>query len=317
MFASLLKRTGFAIALVAMTGAAQAEPMLRGDVTVSAAIVTVGDLFEDAGLMAETAVFRAPAPGTSGVLSLQDIASAVQAAGIETFEPAGFERIRVARLGIEIGPDLLSGLIADDLRAKGILNADMDMDIALDAPLPDLIAADTQTPAALTILRYMPGSSSFSARFEVAGIDRPLDVSGQIQLLIAAPHLTRTLPQGTILGPNDVEMRMIPLAYAESTGLVSIEEIMGMALQRQTREGVMLKPSDIAAPEIVSRNEQVTVVFQQGALTLTTTGKALNAASLSQPVSVLNTMTNKVLQGVATQNGTVTVYSGPQQLAGL
>lgn len=317
MIVSLLKRTGFAIALSALAGAAQAEPMLRGDVTVSAAIVTVGDLFDGAGLIAETAVFRAPAPGTSGVLSLEDIASAARAAGIETFEPAGFNRIRVARAGVDVGQDLLSGLIADDLRSRGILTADMEMDIALDAPLPAMIAADTANPASLTILRYMPGSSSFSARFQVSGVDRPLDVSGQIQLMIAAPHLTRTLPQGTILGPNDIEMRMIPLAYAESTGLVAIEEIMGMALQRQTREGVMLKPSDIAAPEIVSRNESVTVVFQQGALTLTTTGKALNAASLSQPVSVLNTMTNKVLQGVATHNGTVTVYSGPQQLAGL
>ncbi|WP_339644086.1 flagellar basal body P-ring formation chaperone FlgA [uncultured Pelagibacterium sp.] len=317
MFASLLKRTGIAIVLGALAGAAQAEPMLRGDVTVNAAIVTVGDLFDGAGLMAETAVFRAPAPGTSGILSLQDIASAVQAAGIETFEPAGFDRIRVARVGIDVRQEMLSDLIAQDLQSRGILTAGMDMDIALDAPLPDLIAANTETPAALTILRYMPGSSSFSARFAVAGIDRPLDVSGQIQLMIAAPHLARTLPQGTILGPDDIEMRMVPLAYAESTGLVSDEEIMGMALQRQTREGVMLKPSDIAAPEIISRNDSVTVVFQQGALTLTTTGKALNSASLSQPVSVLNTMTNKVLQGVATQNGTVTVYSGPQQLAGL
>lgn len=317
MIASLFKRTGFALAIMALATTAQAEPMLRGDVTVDAAIVTVGDLFDGAGLLAETAVFRAPAPGTSGVLSLQDITAAVQAAGIETFQPSGFERIRVARAGVEIGQNLLSDLIAADLRSRGILNADMDMDVALDAPLPVLIAANTDNPATLTILRYMPGSSTFSARFQVSGLDRPLDVSGQIQLLIAAPHLKRTLPQGTILGPNDIEMRMIPLAYAESTGLVAVEDITGMALQRQTREGVMLKPSDIAAPEIISRNDSVTVVFQQGALTLTTTGKALNSASLSQPVSVLNTMTNKVLQGVATQNGTVTVSSGPQQLAGL
>jgi flagella basal body P-ring formation protein FlgA len=317
MIASLLKRTGFAIALSALASAAQADPMLRGDVTVSAAIVTVGDLFDGAGLVAETAVFRAPAPGTSGILSLEDIAAAARTAGIETFEPAGFDSIRVARSGVDVSKDLLSDLIADDLRSRGILTADMEMDIALDAPLATITAADTANPASLTILRYMPGSSSFSARFQVSGIERPLDVSGQIQLMIAAPHLTRTLPQGTILGPNDIEMRMIPLAYAESTGLVALEELVGMALQRQTREGVMLKPSDIAAPEIISRNDSVTVVFQQGALTLTTTGKALNAASLSQPVSVLNTMTNKVLQGVATQNGTVTVYSGTQQLAGL
>lgn len=317
MFASLLKHTGLALAFSALASMAQAEPLLRGDVTVHSAIVTIGDLFENAGLFAEKAVFRAPAPGTAGVLSVDDIASALQSAGVERFETAGLDSIRVARSGVDVDLSLLSELIATDLRQRGILNADMDMDIALDTPLPTLVAANAAQPAALSILRYMPGSSTFSARFEVSGFDRPLDISGQIQLLIAAPHLTRTLPQGTILGPSDIEMRMIPLAFAESSGLVAIEDLVGMQLQRQTRAGVMVRPADIAAPQIVGRNDAVTLVYQHGALTLTSTGKALNAASLNQPVSVLNTMTNRVVQGVATQSGTVTIHSGPQQLAGL
>lgn len=317
MTVSLLKRAGLALALAALATTAQAEPLLKGDVTVTAAIVTVGDLVDNAGLMAETAVFRAPAPGTAGVLSVEDIAAALRSAGIEEFQAAGLDTIRVARVGVEVGLPLITDLIATDLRTRGILSSGMDMDIALDTPLPELVSANTANPATLTILRYMPGSSTFSARFQIAGIDRPLDVSGQIQLLIAAPHLTRTLPQGTILSSDDVEMRMIPLPYAESAGLVAVEQLVGKALQRQTRAGVMLRPSDIAAPEIISRNEQVTVVYQHGSLTLTTTGKALNAASLSEPVTVLNTMSNKVLQGIATQNGTVTIVSGPQQIAGL
>lgn len=317
MTVSLLKRAGLALALAALATTAQAEPLLKGDVTVTAAIVTVGDLVDNAGLMAETAVFRAPAPGTAGVLSVEDIAAALRSAGIEEFQAAGLDTIRVARVGVEVGLPLITDLIATDLRTRGILSSGMDMDIALDAPLPELVSANTASPATLTILRYMPGSSTFSARFQIGGIDRPLDVSGQIQLLIAAPHLTRTLPQGTILSPDDVEMRMIPLPYAESAGLVAVEQLVGKALQRQTRAGVMLRPSDIAAPEIISRNEQVTVVYQHGSLTLTTTGKALNAASLSEPVTVLNTMSNKVLQGIATQNGTVTIVSGTQQIAGL
>src|SRR5690606_9966050 len=317
MTVSLLKRAGLALALAALATTAQAEPLLKGDVTVTAAIVTVGDLVDNAGLMAETAVFRAPAPGTAGVLSVEDIAAALRSAGIEEFQAAGLDTIRVARVGVEVGLPLITDLIATDLRTRGILSSGMDMDIALDTPLPELVSANTANPATLTILRYMSGSSTFSARFQIAGIDRPLDVSGQIQLLIAAPHLTRTLPQGTILSSDDVEMRMIPLPYAESAGLVAVEQLVGKALQRQTRAGVMLRPSDIAAPEIISRNEQVTVVYQHGSLTLTTTGKALNAASLSEPVTVLNTMSNKVLQGIATQNGTVTIVSGPQQIAGL
>ncbi|RDE10260.1 flagellar basal body P-ring formation chaperone FlgA [Pelagibacterium lacus] len=317
MFVSLLKRASLSLAIAAIASSAFAMPVLRGDITVSAPIVTIGDLFENAGLKAETAIFRAPAPGTTGTVTLDDIASAAGAAGITEFEPAGLTAIRVSRAGTAIDLPLIADLIESDLRQRGILTEGMQMELSLDAPLPALAATDAARPATLEILRYMPGSASISARFLVSGASAPLDISGQIQLMVEAPHLARTLPEGAVLGADDVVMRLVPLAYAETAGLVAYQEAIGMQLQRQTRAGVMLRPADIAAPQVVGRNETVTIIYREGALTLTATGKALNAASLSQPVSVLNTMSNKVLLGTATGNGTVTILSGPQQVAGL
>lgn len=317
MFNALFKRAGYAMVFAALATAAQAMPLLRGDVTVSASIVTIGDILENAGLAAETAVFRAPAPGTSGVVNVEDIATALRAAGLEQFETAGLDRIRVTRAGVMVDMPIINDLIASDLSNRGILNETMSMQLALDAPLPMVTSADPTVPASLVMLRYMPGSSTFSARFQVAGLERPLDVSGQIQLMIEAPHLTRTLPAGAILRETDIELRKVPLAFAESTGLVGMDDLVGKQLQRQTRAGVIVRPADISAPELISRNEMVTVIYRQGALTLTTRGQALNAASLSEPVSVLNPMTRKVLYGVAVENGTVLVSSGNQRVAGL
>ncbi|WP_404403225.1 flagellar basal body P-ring formation chaperone FlgA [Pelagibacterium halotolerans] len=317
MLAFILKRLALAAALAVTATVAQAGPVLRGNVTVASDLVTVGDLFAGAGLKAETAIFRAPAPGTTGTLGIDDIAAAIESIGITEFDNAGLTAIKVTRAGVPVDLPLISDLIAADLSNRGILSSDMTMDIALDRPLPNLTAADMERPASLTMLRYMPGSSTFSARINVSGLSRPLDIEGQIQLMIEAPHLKRSLPQGTILGPDDVELRMVPLAYAETAGLVSLDEIVGKQLQRQIRAGVVLRPNDISAPELISRNQNVTVLYQEGALTLTTRGQALNAASLDEPVTVLNTMTNKVLQGTASANGTVIVTGGNPQLAGL
>ncbi|WP_207747490.1 flagellar basal body P-ring formation chaperone FlgA [Pelagibacterium limicola] len=317
MFTARMKRTALTLAFAMLAHAAHAMPILRGDVTIESALVTVGDVFENAGLQAETAIFRAPVPGTSGVVTIDQIRSAVKPLGIDTFETAGLDRIRVTRPGIAIDLPLISGLIEADLLGRGILNGAMNMQIALDAPLPVLTAAATEAPASLVILRYMPGSSTFSARFQVSGHDTPLDVSGQIQIMIEAPHLARTLPAGSILGANDIEMRLVPLTYAENAGLVRVDDIVGKQLQRQTRAGVLIRPNDLAAPELVSRNDMVTVIYRQGPLTLTARGKALNAASMSEPVSVLNPMTRKVLHGVAIDTGVVLISSGNQQIAGL
>lgn len=310
------KRTALALVFASLANAAYAQPILRGDISVNSALVTLGDIFENAGLLAETAIFRAPAPGTAGVVTLEQIQAAVSNVGIPSFEAAGLDRIRVTRPGVGVTLDTLSGLIENDLLNRGILNDAMNMQIALDAPLPNITAAASTEPVSLVILRYMPGSSTFSARFQVAGVETPLDVSGQIQLMIEAPHLSRTLPAGAIIGSNDVEMRLVPLNYAENAGVVSVDDIVGKQLQRQTRAGVLLKAGDISAPELISRNDLVTVIYRQGPLTLTTRGQALNAASLNQQVSVLNPMTRKVLHGTAIDNGTVLISSG-SHVAGL
>ncbi len=317
MFKALFKRAALTLTLAALANAAHAMPILRGDITVNAALVTVGDVFENAGLVAENAIFRAPLPGTAGVVTVDQIEAAVSPLGIEQFDAVGLDRIRVTRPGVAVDLSMISDLIERDLINRGILNENMNMQIALDAPLPMLTAAADEEPVSLIILRYMPGSSSFSARFEVAGADAPLDVSGQIQMMIEAPHLARTLPAGAIIGADDIELRMIPLTYAENAGLVRVDEVVGKQLQRQTRAGVLIRPGDISAPELISRNELVTVIYRQGALTLTTRGQALNAASMSEPVSVLNPMTKKVLHGTAVEAGVVQISSGNQQVAGL
>ena len=45
-----------------------AQPALKGDITVNTDIVTVGDMFDNPGELAETAIFRAPSPGTTGIV---------------------------------------------------------------------------------------------------------------------------------------------------------------------------------------------------------------------------------------------------------
>ncbi|MHB1110696.1 MAG: flagellar basal body P-ring formation chaperone FlgA, partial [Devosia sp.] len=60
---------------------ASAAPVLRADITVISEIVTVGDMFEDAGALAEKALFRAPLPGTTGMVSLDAVRQAAALVG--------------------------------------------------------------------------------------------------------------------------------------------------------------------------------------------------------------------------------------------
>ena len=73
--------------LAAPSGIAGEElPRLRASVTVASDIVTLGDLFANAGEHAGVAVFRAPDLGRSGAVAADIVARSAEAAGLTEFD---------------------------------------------------------------------------------------------------------------------------------------------------------------------------------------------------------------------------------------
>lgn len=305
-------KTQLSLALLATllsASAALAVPTLKGDITVNKAIVTIGDMFDDAGLLAETGIFMAPAPGTTGIVPLADLTRAATMAGLTEFENVGYSRIRVARASTLVDAAMLDGLIEADLERRGIISDEVTAELRFDVADVSFNAEAVATPATLVSLRYTPGNNGFSARFMIAGIDQPVDLDGSIQLMTKAPRLARTLPTGAILTSADFELADVPLATADAGGYADISQLIGKQLVRQARGGIMLKPTDVTEPKVVTRNTLVTVVLKSGPMTLTVKGTALTTAAVGEPVDVLNSVTKKILHGVARSDGAVEIVT--------
>jgi flagella basal body P-ring formation protein FlgA len=303
----MIRTLAIAAALAAFATAAFAGPVLKSEVTVYAPIVTVGDMFDDAGVLAERALFRAPEPGTTGTVSLDAVAQAAAIVGLTGYVTEGVLRVRVSRASTLIDGDVMTGFISSDLAARGIVRDGIALDIRFDGAAPVFNAEAIDNPVTLVMLRYTPVNGAFAARFMIAGIDAPVDVSGRIELMVEAPHLVTTRAAGTILAPEDIEMRPIPLRQAEAGGVATIEQLVGKALTRQGRAGLLLRVTDVTEPRVIERNAVVTVVLQQGPMTLTIKGQALTAAGAGAQVQVLNPVSRKILIGTAMPNGTVAV----------
>lgn len=289
--------------------AALAVPTLKGDITVNKAIVTIGDMFDDAGNLAETGIFMAPAPGTTGVVPLADLTRAATLAGLTEFENVGYSRVRVARASTLVDAALLDGLIGADLERRGIVSGEVTAALRFNVADVSFDAEAVADPATLVSLRYTPGNNGFSARFMIAGIDEPVDLDGTIQLMTRAPRLAKTLPTGTILSQGDFELADVPLATADAGGYADISQLVGKQLVRQARGGIMLKATDVTEPKVVTRNTLVTVVLRSGPMTLTVKGTALTTAAVGEPVDVLNSVTRKILHGIARSDGVVEIVT--------
>lgn len=314
---TIIRTISATLAFGLLCGTAMGAPALKAQIVVSSPIVTVGDMFEEAGALAEEPLFRAPLPGTTGTVDLAAVKAATARIGLTRFDARGLASISVSRSAALIDETMLAELIASDLRLRGILTEGMNAQTFFAQPVTPIEAADTETPARLESLRYLPGNGTFTARFALAGIDKPLDVTGSIDLTVEVPHLAATLPAGTILRPEHIVMRAVSARQADAQGVPSLDQLMGMALTRQSREGVMLKASDVTTPLTVAKNDPVTIYYRQGPLTLTVKGQAVTGAAQGAGLQVLNLMSKRVISAVAIAPGAVEVTAAPLTLAGL
>jgi len=302
---NLTKLLALASLGISLSTAALAAPSLKADVTVTAEIVTVGDMFDDAGSLAELALFRAPKPGTTGMVELGAISHAAKLIGLTDFANVGIARVRVSRAATVVDAAMLEAMVTADLKGRGIVLDGVTPDLSFDTPNLSFNAEAIDEPIRLLDVRYMPGSNSFTARFQIAGTDLPVEVAGRIEMMVEAPHLVATRPAGTVLTASDIEMKRVPLKYAESTGIVSLDQLVGKQLDRAGRAGLMLRAGDVDEPQVVARNQMVTVYLKSGPMTLTVKGQALNSAAAGQPVQVMNTSSKKIVMGTALPNGGV------------
>lgn len=306
-----------ALALSLLAGTALAAPALKADIIVTAPVVTVGDMFDNAGPLAEQPLFRAPLPGTTGNVDLAAVKAATSRIGLTLYETGGLSGVRVSRAAAQIDETTLTALIAADLRARGILGEGMQAEAQFALPPGTLKAAATDEPVRLDSLRYLPGNGTFTARFTLAGIERPLDVSGAIALTVEVPHLAMALPAGTVLRPDHIVMLPVPVRQADAQGTPRLEQLVGMALNRQSRDGMPLQLGDVSPPLAVAKNDPVTIYYRQGPLTLTVKGQAVTGAAPGAPVQVLNLMSKRVISATAIAPGAVEITTASLTVAGL
>jgi flagella basal body P-ring formation protein FlgA len=145
-------------------------------------------------------------------------------------------------------------------------------------------------------------------------MDLPVDVRGRLDLMVEVPHLATSLKAGDLIGPADIEMKRVPLDFADRSGIQSVDQLIGKQLRRTSRAGVMLKAADITEPLVVRRNTQVAVLLHNGPMTLTVIGQAMGDAVAGQPVQVMNSVSRKILNGVASANGSVEITTAAAQL---
>jgi flagella basal body P-ring formation protein FlgA len=293
---------------VASAGA-QTAPSLRPTVLVSGDLVRIGDLVEHvAAGKADIAVFRAPDLGETGSVKVAAVVEALRPHQVIGVQTRGLSEVSVTRASRVIGGHELKMRIAE-IAAERLRVADpAAIMVVTDGPVPALHREPTESGP------LMPVRTSFEprgGRFEMVfrSGTAQLRVTGTAQEAYETVVLARPVSRGEVLRDSDVAVEKRPKNELQGEVLRDPAAAIGMALQQTLRPGHVLRSTDVAKPQLIKRSEPVMLVYEVPGITLTARGKAEEAGSLGDTVNVLNVQSKRVIQGVVTGPGQVTVTS--------
>jgi len=109
-----------------------------------------------------------------------------------------------------------------------------------------------------------------------------------------------------LLKSSDVVVERRPKAEVGSDA-ASRDHAVGMQMRRPMRAGQPLRTADLAKPDLVQRDQSVTVIYQSAGLYITARAKALDNGTEGDVISVLNPQSKRTVTGIVTGRAQVTV----------
>jgi len=290
--------------------AAIAPPVLRADVAVTSDIVRIGDVIDNAGAAGGIAIYRAPDLGTTGSLPTAQVLAALRAHQVIGVDTRDIKQVTVTRLARNVDSRDIRSAVAQALEHRNGLGDAANLQLTFDRDVQDLRLDSSNTGVMQpTSMRYEPRSTRFDVTFEIgndSGAPTKLRFTGTAIETVEAAVLTRNVDRIEMLKSSDIMVERRP--KAEIGGEPATRDgALGMQLRRPMRAGQAIKIADLAKPDLVQRDQGVTLIYQTAGLYLTTRGKAVDNGTEGDVVNVVNLQSKRTVSGVVTGRGQVTI----------
>ncbi len=119
--------------------------------------------------------------------------------------------------------------------------------------------------------------------------------------------LNRGISAGETLDMADITVERRDAARIVGAVLADPADALGRSARRVLPAGTVLAASDLVAQRLVRRGDTVALVSRRDGLEVRMSGRALGDAGRNERVSVENSSSRKVVQGVVDDNGAVVV----------
>jgi flagella basal body P-ring formation protein FlgA len=315
-----MRTAALATALLAVTTATAsaqirddviATPVLRANVAVAGDLVRIGDVIDNAGSSGKIAIYRAPDLGTTGTLSTAQVLTALRAHQVIGVDTRDVREIQVTRLARTLLPREIELAVASALEHRYGFGDAANLSLSFDRDLGDIkLEAANSGAMQPASVRFEPRGNRFDVTLEIAGdnVAAPtrLRFTGTVIETVEAAVLARGVERNEVIKSSDVVIERRPKAEVGADP-ASRDRAVGMQARRQLRAGQAVRIADLAKPDLVQRDQSVTLIYDSPGLYLTVRGKAQDSGTEGDVVNVLNLQSKRTVAGVVTGRGQVSI----------
>ncbi len=293
-----------------------AKPILKREASIIGDVVRIGDLIENAGIVADVAIFRAPDLGDTGVVPVARVIDAVREHAIVGLNTNGLSEVTVTRISRVIPNKEIEARIAKALTAQYALGPVKDLAINFDRQLRTVhVEPSAQSDLRVSSLNYGTRNGRFDISFDVPGGSRALRYTGTAVATVETVTIVNPLNRGDLIKSADIVVERRPKAELANDNIPAADAAVGLAARRSLSAGQPLRTSDLMKPELVTRDSSVTLLYEVPGITLTVRGKAIEGGIEGDVINVLNIQSKRTVQGTVTGSGRVTVASRMPRIA--
>jgi len=317
------------VMLAALGGSARAEeatdqpgserPRLRSEAVVKGDLVRIGDLIENAGIVASVPIFRAPDLGYTGTISADAVLEAVRGHALIGVATGGIRDIVVTRASRTIPIKDAEDAIARAVSARFDLGPTKDILVTFAREMRAIyVEPSSNGMLRVTQLEFDTRSGRFEATLEIpagTGKRSVTHLGGRAVATLEVATVTRTVERGGVLRESDVEMERRPRAEIGRDVITGRQQAVGLAARGTLQPGRPIRAVDLMKPDLIQRNDAVTLVYEVPGIVLTIRGKAIDGGAEGDVISVLNEQSKRAVQGTIVAPGRVLVSSNLQRFA--
>ncbi|MCA3369485.1 MAG: flagellar basal body P-ring formation chaperone FlgA [Acetobacteraceae bacterium] len=296
--------------LLALPGKARAEVVvLRSQSLVEDQVIRISDLF-DGTTRGDVVIGAAPAPGQRYVIEASQLASIARRFNVDWRPTSGAERSVIERPGRALSREAAIEALRAELHPLGL---PVDSELELAAFSPPILPLNALPRLSAEGGNYESGSNRFAATLVVMADGMPsvrMRVAGRAIATVQAVVSTRRLAIGDVVKPDDVRLMQLRAERVRPGTAQRLEDVVGMQLRRPIGTELPFMTADLMLPQIIAKNEVVLMVVEGPGISLTTQGRALEAASRGGRLSVMNLSSRNIVEAEAIGPGRVQVRLG-------